>query len=137
MAKAFSSATLAAPAGKVWDVVKGFNNLPDWHPAFRESEIDSASNSRVMKLSDGSPLLERLEAFDNAGRMMRYSITRTELPIKTYLGTLKVSEAGNNSCQIEWSADFEAEPGKTDEMKEALEGVYQAGFEALEQRLVG
>ncbi len=137
MAKAYSSATLEASASDVWDIVRGFNNLPGWHPAFAESDFDSVSNSRVMKLSDGSPLVESLEAFDNEQWTMRYSITMTELPITRYLGTIKVSEADEGHSVIEWFADFDAETGQTEDMKTALESVYEAGFNALRQHLGG
>ena len=137
MAKAKSSAILNHSADDVWHVVGGFNNLPSWHPAFRESDLQSSTNSRMMVLADGSPLVERLETFDNAGRMMRYSITQTELPITSYLGTLRVTPDGAGKCKIEWFAEFDAEPGKEDEMREVLENVYTAGFEAVDQRLSG
>ena len=135
MAKAYSRATLNAPASQVWDVVKGFSNLPAWHPAFSESVFDAQTNSRVMKLADGSPLIEALEAFDNDARMMRYSITQTHLPITYYVGTIRVTEVDAGSSAIEWFSDFEAEAGKTQEMKDALEGVYVAGFDALTAQL--
>lgn len=137
MAKAYSKMDLDAPAGKAWDILKGFNNMPSWHPAFSESNFDSGSNSRVMVLADGSPLIEALEAFDNDAMMLRYSITETQLPITSYLGTVRVTETADDSCAVEWFSDFEAEAGKTGEMKEALEGVYEAGFAALRERIAG
>ena len=39
MVKVSTSMKLAAPAGQVWDLVGGFNALPDRHPAVEKSEI--------------------------------------------------------------------------------------------------
>jgi len=133
VAKAYSSAVLNRDAESIWNIVKGFNNLPSWHPAFAKSDFDSARNARVIVLADESHLIETLEGFDNEERLIRYSITETELPIVSYLGTLKVTPESDQSCKIEWSAEFEAEAGSEDEIKDALEGVYMAGFEALEK----
>ena len=40
MAKVSMSMDLGVPADKVWDLIGGFNALPDWHPAVGKSEID-------------------------------------------------------------------------------------------------
>jgi uncharacterized membrane protein len=37
------SVTVAAPADKVWDAVKNFNELNTWHPAVASDEIVSTS----------------------------------------------------------------------------------------------
>lgn len=135
MSRAYSSAILEASADDVWSIVKGFNNLPDWHPSFAESKFVSFGNTRVIVLADGSSLVETLEGFNNRDRVIEYSIIETELPIQSYNGTLRVTPVSERTCEIAWFAEFEAENGSETEMREALRGVYLVGFEALKERL--
>ena len=41
MAKIFRSSVINAPIDEVWAKIRDFNALPDWHPAFTDSHIES------------------------------------------------------------------------------------------------
>jgi hypothetical protein len=36
MAKVFESSVIPAPVDKVWELVRNFNGLPEWHPAIKK-----------------------------------------------------------------------------------------------------
>ena len=59
MARVYVSSIIAAPAGAVWERVRDFNALPQWHPAIAESRIENGEPSdrvgciRNFRLHDG------------------------------------------------------------------------------------
>ena len=66
MPKVAMSVNLPASADKVWDLIGGFNALPDWHPAIEKSEIegDGTGSVRTLHLVGGGTITERLERLD-------------------------------------------------------------------------
>ena len=45
MARSYASAVIPAPAEQVWELVREFNGLPDWHPAIASSEIEGGRSA--------------------------------------------------------------------------------------------
>jgi hypothetical protein len=67
---------LPVPAAMVWNLIGGFNALPDWHPAIEKSEIeeDGGSTVRHLSLVGGGTIVERLDHVDESERLYSYSI---------------------------------------------------------------
>ena len=42
MARVYISSVINAEAAKVWERVRDFNGLPNWHPRIRDSRIEDA-----------------------------------------------------------------------------------------------
>jgi mxaD protein len=68
------TATIAAPADKVWAATKNFDGLNTWLPALASDEIVSGTNNtvgavRLLTLKDGGGTIkEKLLAFDEGGK---------------------------------------------------------------------
>lgn len=136
MTKVSISTKLAAPADTVWKVIGGFNALPAWHPAIKESKLDAGGRVRKLDLAGGGSMTEKLEKFDDNQHVYSYSIVQSPLPVSDYVSTIKVSEDANGS-KIEWSSEFSPTgASETDAMK-VVEGIYQAGFENLKKMFGG
>ena len=65
---ASESVTIQAPAAAVWDKVKDFDSLNNWHPAVASDQIVEGSNDqvgavRLLTLKDGGTIKEKLLAF--------------------------------------------------------------------------
>lgn len=130
MATASAFIDVPASAEQVWQLIGGFNSLPDWLPFIVKSELSEGGRVRSLETADGAVVVERLEAFDNAGKTYSYSIEQAPFPATDYLATLRV-EAQGQSARVTWSGRFTAK-GVTDEEVEALfNGIYQGGLEAL------
>jgi hypothetical protein len=107
-------------ADQVWQLVGGFNALPDWLPLIVKSE--PSEGGRV----------ERLQTFDNVARTYSYTIVESPFPVSAYLATLQVEALTASSAKVTWSGVFTAAAGTTEEAVEALfAGVYSGGLEAL------
>lgn len=130
MASASAFIDMPASADQVWQLVGGFNSLPDWLPIIAKSESGEGGRLRHLHTSAGDIIVERLETFDNAGKTYSYSIEQAPFPVTDYLATLRV-EAQGNGCRVTWSGLFTPQ-GVSDEVAQALfEGIYRDGLAAL------
>src|SRR5262245_44911662 len=64
MAQAVVAIDLAVPADEVWELIGGFGSLPDWQPNIPQLELSEGGRVRRFMI-DGSPIVERLIAFDH------------------------------------------------------------------------
>ena len=140
--KVVESATIEAPADKVWAIVKDFGALQNWHPAIAESPADKGNEEgsvRQLKLKGGGALTETLEAYDAA--KMRYSYRAKDggaLPVTNYTSTITVKAEGGTAV-VEWRGAFyrgypnnDPPPDQNDEAAvAAITGVYKAGLANL------
>ncbi|MYM23523.1 hypothetical protein GTP46_12785 [Duganella sp. FT135W] len=74
MANTIASIQLPVSAGCVWQLIGGFNALPDWLPYIPHSELSEGGRVRTLANPDGEAIVERLEAFDDKERFYSYSI---------------------------------------------------------------
>src|SRR5262249_21153703 len=73
MGHASASIDVAVPADNVWQLIGGFNSLPDWLPYITRSETTAGGRVRHLATSNAVTIVERLEKFDNAARSYSYS----------------------------------------------------------------
>jgi len=122
---------------KVWELIGGFNALPDWHPAVERSELEDGGSIRRLHLAGGGEIVERLEALDDTGHAYRYSILSSPLPVMNYTATIKVTPKTDGSGSVvEWAGEFEPQ-GSEAEALDTIQGIYQAGFDNLRKLFVG
>jgi hypothetical protein len=123
---------LNVAADQVWEMVGRFNALPEWHPAVEKSELEDGGKIRRLTLVGGGSIVERLEKMDKDGHVYRYSIVESPLPVANYTAELRVKPKEDGSgCTVEWSSDFNPMGASMAEATQAIQGVYQAGFDNL------
>ena len=86
---------IAAPAAKVWALMRGFGDLMQWMQGLESCELAGSGVGavRTVTLPGGLRLQERLEAFDDAGRSFSYAIVgNSPLPMRDYLSSVKIRE---------------------------------------------
>jgi hypothetical protein len=140
----YQTIDIAAPAGKVWNAVKNWDNLHGWHPAFASTELTGGQNNTVgatrrLTLKDGPSFDEELTAFDERAMRLRYKIiSEAPLPITNYDSTIRVLPTGSNSATVVWLSSFVSNPGtKDDELMKGVAGLYRAGLENLKSIVEG
>jgi mxaD protein len=140
------SVTIAAPADKVWDVVKDFDGWTHWHPALASDEIVSGTNNtvgavRLLTLKGGGTIKEKLLEYNAAGHRYRYSILESVLPVSNYSSSIVVSATGTNKTLVTWSGQFKRKdpsaspPDNANDQTavDTITGVYQAGLDNLKK----
>jgi len=143
MVKVFVSSVIDAPAAEVWAVIRGFNDMPDWHPLIARSRIegghaqDRVGVVRDFYLTDGAHIREQLLSLSDFDYAFSYCILEAELPLYDYVAALRlVPVTDGNRTFAEWQAEFRTDAGREAEMAETVgQGVFQAGFDALKARV--
>ena len=133
----------AAPAA-VWNIVKDFDALNKWHPAFSGDVLTKGANGQVgsvrsLTLKDGPTFTEELTAYNDAKMMFSYKIIESPLPVDKYTSTMTVTPKGNGSV-ITWVGNYitKAGSGKTDADSQGLiDGAYQAGLDNVKKMAEG
>jgi mxaD protein len=138
--------TINASADKVWNLVKDFNGLNNWHPAVAKDDIVEGTNNtvgavRLLSLKGGGTIKEKLLAFDATGHSFRYAIVEGVLPVSNYTSHLSVKPAGAGKSTVTWSGKFQRKntgdnPGDSENDKTAVDtvtGVYQGGLDNLKK----
>ncbi|MGW0877030.1 SRPBCC family protein [Streptomyces sp. NPDC002740] len=136
MATTTASLDIPASAERVWQLIGGFDSLPDWLPYIPTSELSDGGRVRSLRNEDGGMIVERLEAFDNTARTYSYSILRAPFPVTGYLSTLTVHEtAGQDTARVEWSGTFTPDGISDDEAVALFHSIYADGLAALHHTL--
>ena len=136
------SVEIKARQKAVWLLVKNFDGLPRWHPAFKNDVIKSGKNNtkgaiRTLTLDSGESFDEQLLKFDDKKMFFRYRIVGdSPLPITDYVSTLSVAKGRHAMTKVIWQGKFKnkAGSGKTDaEVVEMINGAYKAGLDNVKQ----
>jgi len=127
------SQRLKVAADKCWDRVGGWATVHEWHPviAKTETEGDGVGSLRTLTLGDGAVLKERLDAQDAAGMSYEYSFVEHPLPVDNYHGKISVADNGDGTSTLRWEANFVSKGVSDEEAKGIIEGIFQAGFDAM------
>lgn len=133
MSKVSTKTKLDKSAAAVWDLIGGFNALPDWHPAVEKSELEDGGSTRRLSLAGGGEIVEELTA--QGGKSYSYKIVAGPLPVANYRSTINVTDDGDG-CTVEWSSEFDP-VGAAADAENAIKGVYEAGLENLKKMMGG
>src|SRR5437867_2292641 len=95
LAPAWSGHCTLPSAADVWNLVKRFDGLVNWHPAFSGSPLVKGRNDQVgavraLTLKDGPTFTEELIALNEQGMAYTYDIVESPLPIDHYQASLTV-----------------------------------------------
>ncbi len=135
----------AEPA-KVWNFLKRFDGLKDWHPLFSGSEIVSGKDGqlgaiRLLTIKDGPSFTEELLAVNEPAMAFTYSVIESPLPLDRYLSTMSVKPDGAGGSIVTWVGQFSrknprANPPEAEGDAAVLgliTGAYQAGLQNLKK----
>jgi mxaD protein len=137
------SVEINAPPAKVWSLVKNWNGLHKWHPAFSNTEIKSGENNKVgafrtLTMTDGAKFDEELLGFNDKKRLYSYRIVGdSPLPVADYSSSIQVRPGkAKGSSVLVWKGKFKRKvadnpPAGQDDasVKKAIIGAYQAGLQ--------
>ncbi|MFE3505435.1 SRPBCC family protein [Kitasatospora sp. NPDC059160] len=139
MASTSVSRVLPASPEKVWELIGGFDSLPDWLPYIPESTASEGGRVRSLKNPDGEVIVERLVGFDEAARHYSYAILRAPFPVTGYLSTLRVHTVPGRDdlAEVQWSGRFNPDGVTAAEAEELFAGIYRDGLDALHRTLAG
>lgn len=133
MAQASAFIDIPVEPEKVWQLIGGFDALPDWLPYIPESELKEGGRVRHLANPDGSVIIEQLMAFDEKERSYTYHILQAPFPVKDYLSTLRVKPGAFGGSRVEWFGEFTPVNSTDEEVSKLFQGIYDDGLQALKE----
>jgi Polyketide cyclase / dehydrase and lipid transport/Domain of unknown function (DUF4331) len=126
------SVELAATPDDVWSLIGQFGGA--WHPLTAKVNLTGAGvgQLRTILTLDGQQIVERLEAVDEAKRLLRYSNV-AGMAVSHYTSTLEVKPKGSGSV-VDWRAQFLAANATDRAMKVRVSTLFKTGLESLKPR---
>lgn len=142
MIKVCSTVIINVSVDDVWNKVKNFNGLPDWHPAATDSNIEPGHNAgevgcvRNFALTDGTGRIrETLLAISEIEKSLTYDMQLGgPLPFVDYVSTMTFEGITNkNQTFAKWTAEFSVSDGQIEHWENFVANdVFLGGFQALE-----
>jgi carbon monoxide dehydrogenase subunit G len=136
MTQVFCKTTIHVSADAIWQVIGDFRAACQYLPGVGNCTVEGEGVGalRTLTIADGSTIVERLDALDQAAHRLRYSLL-TDTPFRNCLTTVTVRDLGPSQAELEWSATFQAAGIPASEAQEMLEGALAANCLALKQFL--
>jgi hypothetical protein len=137
VASTTATVDLPIPPERVWQLIGGFDSLPDWLPYIPTSVTAEGGRVRRLRNNDGSVIVERLIAFDDAARSYSYAILEAPFLVTDHLSTLSVHEVRGrtSAARVVWSGTFTPDGVSEEEAVALFHGIYADGLAALRDTL--
>lgn len=121
---------------QVWNLIGGFNSLPDWLSSIASSELSEGGRMRHLTTIDENVIVERLEVFNDKERYYTYSIINGPFPVTSYQATIRVREVDEGEFSlVEWSGSFTPVGFSDEEAIDLFHKTYEEGLKALAQAI--
>jgi mxaD protein len=136
----------------VWAVVKDWDGLHKWHPAFGNDTLKSGANGKVgsmrtLTLKDGGATFdEELLAYNEKKKAYKYRIVGdSPFPVTDYVSWIHVKAGGKKGTAVlMWKGSFKRKvadnppPDQNDKgVKKMISGAYQAGLGNVKNMVEG
>ncbi|WP_327248942.1 SRPBCC family protein [Streptomyces sp. NBC_01320] len=137
MASTSVSRVVPASPQQVWNLIGGFDALPDWLPYIPESTPLEGGRVRRLTNPDGEVITERLVDFNETEHHYSYAILEAPFPVTGYVSTLRVHTVPGRDdvAEVQWSGRFAPNGVSDTEAEDLFVGIYRDGLEALHKAL--
>jgi mxaD protein len=148
--KADEKITIAAPPAAVWDVIKEFGSIGDWHSGLAKVAAEGGNKegaTRTLTLKSGGDIVESLDAYNEKEMSIEYRLLKENVdafPVSFYSDQISVRPAEDGS-EVEWTSRFyradttnEPPENKNDEAAtKATTDFFQAGLAGIKAKAEG
>jgi len=130
-----------ASADDVWKTFSSFRDVEKYFPLIKSSTVQGFGLGTKRTCTIGThdngdaKIEEEITKFDNDSKSLTYSIISSPLPFQNYLGTVKVIDLGDNTCEFECIGSFEPKGVSEDEASKQLKDVYLVLIDGLNKFL--
>jgi hypothetical protein len=114
----------------MWAKIGDFCGIGNWHPAVAKCDISADGKERTLTLKGGGTIIEDQVSRNDKGHTYTYKIKESPLPVEGYVSVIKVTKHGTGST-VTWSGHYKAKGAPPAKAKEAIDGIYKAGVDAL------
>ncbi|KIQ66578.1 XoxI [Kitasatospora griseola] len=139
MASTTVSRIVPATPERVWNLIGGFDALPDWLPYIPESTALEGGRVRRLTNPEGEVIVERLVDFNESERHYSYAILQAPFPVDGYVSTIRVHAVPGRDdlAEVQWSGRFNPVDATEQQVVDLFTGIYADGLDALHTTLAG
>jgi hypothetical protein len=125
------------PAAAIWDLIAGFNTLPDYHASVPASRLSKGGAVRYLTISEeagGGTVVERLVNYDDDAMTFSYRIIElidSPMPFRNYQAWVRLEATGEKSCALYWNSSFNVEGSSKEEAEELARVIYQGCYDGI------
>ncbi len=130
MTKVTVSEDIKAKAADVWTAMSDFGGIKVGGPITSfETKGKGVGMVRTIGMGGGT-VVERLDRHDAAALVYAYSIINEDcpLPVTGYASTVKITDKGDGTCNVNWSGVFEPKGASEADASKVVEGIYRGGI---------
>jgi hypothetical protein len=138
------STVLSAPLHEVWEVLGDFGAWPDFIPRITHSVLEGGRGRgpvgavRVLTLSDGTTVRERLVHYDDDAHVLAYVFDDSiPFPVRSYVGGVQIWPVtmGDGGTFIYWTGTFDCDEAEHDTVSRIFAGTYSTFITNLADHL--
>lgn len=133
------SEDIRGTAAAVWAALSDFGGVKVGGPITSfETEGKGVGMVRTIGMGGGK-VVERLDRHDAAAKVFAYSIINEDcpLPVSKYSATVKITDKGDGSCNVNWSGTFEPKGAPEADASRVVEGIYRGLIAGARKALGG
>jgi mxaD protein len=133
MTKIVETVRVAEDPDTLWREIGEFGAVGNWHPMLAkvDSEGDREGSLRMAEGRDGSRQTERLLQMAPEHHLYRYRMELSALPVRDYIGELRVEGNPDHTSTVKWSAEFEPTSGDEAGTVQTVRSFLKAGLDHL------
>ena len=151
--KVVKEITIKADAATVWQIIKQFDAIAQWHPDVQTSvqlqkmdEEGSSSSFRLVTFKNGLKLEEKRRDTLDADMKLDYQMSQGDFPVSNYRGVMQVKPGANaGEVVVSWIGRFNNKanildaPAGQDNLTaiHAIETFYDDGLVGLKKMIEG
>jgi Polyketide cyclase / dehydrase and lipid transport len=130
------SVDVSATLSQVWSMIGPFCAIKDWLPPVGTcTETAGSPAERTLVTKDGkATFVETQTARSEIEHSYSYTFKSSPLPVTSYASTIKVVPKSDGVSTVTWSSTYVPDPGKEQDAREALTGIYEAGLATIKAR---
>jgi mxaD protein len=136
--------TLKASPQEAWEAIKYFDQIHKWRPATENTVMLVGTNGvplavREFQLKGGGFVMSELLEYREDAKWYRYSILKTNLPMKGYEAEMHVQATPDGGSIVTWRGQFqraeENPPAGQDEAAtmKMVQTIFRSGLENIEK----
>lgn len=103
--------TIAAPPAAVWEVIKNFGAIGEWHPGLAKVTSEGGNKegaTRTLTLKSGGEIVESLDDYNEKDMSIEYRLLKENVdafPASFYSDQISVKPADGGS-EVQWTSRF-------------------------------
>ncbi|MDB4309128.1 SRPBCC family protein [Porticoccaceae bacterium] len=142
MIKTQVSQVIDAPLERVWQTIRPFDSLSQWHPfvAACHMENQQANNTiggiRAIGLKEGGVVRETLLGLSDTEHRIVYDIIESPMPVENYIASIQLYPVTEtNQTFVFWDVVFDTPDDQQQAMIATLQDIFCSGLSQLNELL--